>query len=429
MKNVLMIAYFFPPLGGPGVQRVQKFVKYLPLYDWNPTVLTVKPIEYIAYDKTLLEEIGDVAVHRTGSFDLMRLLYIFEKIRANGLKKKKIYTSIRGRTRKYFGDVFPIDSKIGWLPFAYSKGKKILKAKNINAIYATIGPFTSAIAAYNLAKKFKLPLIVDYRDLWTGKPDITYFSKWHKKFSIDWERRILQFANTVIINTDFSRKKIQTLFPEIQTSKFKVIYNGWDKTDFPNIKREDERKIIFSYTGGFYGERTPYFFLDVLKELLKKKLLPDNIEFRFIGNYFKDIEKMLKDNRLRKVIKIVTQVSHQESIVHLLQSDFLLLFIAKRKSEIVLPAKIFEYLAAKKPILAMIPEKGEAAKLIKENNAGLISEIDDEKAIMQNILKMIDLHKSNKAESFFDLNLNDYNKYERKHLTKQLSNILNETSV
>ncbi len=427
MKNVLMIAYFFPPLGGPGVQRVQKFVKYLPLYGWNPTVLTVKPIEYIAYDKTLLKEIGDVTVHRTGSFDPMRLLYIFEKPRSNG--RKKIYTNVRGRTRKFVGDVFPIDSKIGWLPFAYNKGKRILEAKNTNAIYATIGPFTSAIAAYKLAKKFKLPLIIDYRDLWTGKPDITYFSKWHKKFSVNWERRILNFANNVIINTDFSRKKIQTLFPEIQTSKFKVIYNGWDKNDFPNIKRKNEKKLIFSYTGGFYGERTPYFFLNVLKELLEKKLLPDNIEFRFIGNYFKDIEKMLTNNRLRKVIKIVPQVSHKESIAHLLQSDFLLLFIAKRKSEIVLPAKIFEYLAAKKPILAMIPEKGEAANLILDNNAGLISEIDDEAAIKTNVLKMIDLHKSNQAEIFFDLNLNDYNTYERKHLTKQLSNILNETSV
>ena len=427
MKNVLMIAYFFPPLGGPGVQRVQKFVKYLPLYGWNPTVLTVKPIEYIAYDKTLLKEIGDVTVHRTGSFDPMRLLYIFEKPRSNG--RKKIYTNVRGRTRKFVGDVFPIDSKIGWLPFAYNKGKRILEAKNTNAIYATIGPFTSAIAAYKLAKKFKLPLIIDYRDLWTGKPDITYFSKWHKKFSVNWERRILNFANNVIINTDFSRKKIQTLFPEIQTSKFKVIYNGWDTNDFPNIKRKNEKKLIFSYTGGFYGERTPYFFLNVLKELLEKKLLPDNIEFRFIGNYFKDIEKMLTNNRLRKVIKIVPQVSHKESIAHLLQSDFLLLFIAKRKSEIVLPAKIFEYLAAKKPILAMIPEKGEAANLILDNNAGLISEIDDEAAIKTNVLKMIDLHKSNQAEIFFDLNLNDYNTYERKHLTKQLSNILNETSV
>nr|MBC8385850.1 hypothetical protein [Candidatus Cloacimonadota bacterium] len=93
MKNLLFVSYFFPPLGGPGVQRSLKFAKYLPVYDWNPVVLTVKNIEYLAYDNSLLDEIRDIETYRTGSFDPMRFLFLLEKIRKT--RHKRIYDQTR----------------------------------------------------------------------------------------------------------------------------------------------------------------------------------------------------------------------------------------------------------------------------------------------------------------------------------------------
>jgi len=428
MKTVLIISYFAPPLGGPGVQRIQKFIKYLPKFGWKPIVITVKNVEYIAYDYSLLDEIKDAVIYRTESLDLMRLLYLFEKLRKSKTNNKRIYNTVNNFIRNKIRDIFPIDSKIGWLPFAIKKSEEICKIRKIDAVFATIGPYTSAIVAYKIANKFNLPLIIDYRDLWRGKPDITYFSEWHKKISIKWEKRILEFSQNIIVNTEYSKQKIVKLFLNINKSKFRVLYNGWDANDFNfNKKIIKKDKIIFTYTGGFYGERTPYYFLRSLDILCEKNLLPDNVEFRFIGNYLKNISDMFNNVKCKKNLKIIPQVSHKESIKYLLESNFLLLFIAKKNSEIVLPAKIFEYLASQKPILAMIPEKSEAAEIILKYNVGLISEIDDIKAIGKHILKLIDLDKTNRLEAEFNIFENDYLHFERKHQTGKLAEILNQT--
>jgi len=421
LKQILFISYFFPPLGGPGVQRAQKFTKYLPQFGWQPIVITVKNIEYIAYDYSLLKEISNVEIHRTDSFDLMRLLYHFERIRNIRKKENKLYMTASDSLRKFSRKIFPIDSKIGWIPFALKKGSQLIKNKDIKAIFVTIGPYSSAIVGYKLAKKFNLPLIIDYRDLWIGKPDITYFSNWHRKFSIYWERKMLKFARLITVNTEFTKDKILSLYSEIENSKFKVIYNGCDREDFSQKYSKENDKIIFTYTGGFYGERTPYYFLKVLEKMLNKNLLPPNIEFKFIGNYFKDIMQMLENKRLRSILAVIPQVTHKKSVKYLIQSDFLMLFIAKKDSEIILPAKIFEYLAARKPILAMIPRNGESAKIIRENNAGFISEIDEENLIMENILKLLNLYKSGLLNTHFKLDSKDYLKYERRNLTYELS--------
>jgi len=109
LKQILFISYFFPPLGGPGVQRAQKFTKYLPQFGWQPIVITVKNIEYIAYDYSLLKEISNVEIHRTDSFDLMRLLYHFERIRNIRKKENKLYMTASDSLRKFSRKIFPIE--------------------------------------------------------------------------------------------------------------------------------------------------------------------------------------------------------------------------------------------------------------------------------------------------------------------------------
>lgn len=411
-------------MGGPGVQRSLKFAKYLPVYDWNPVVLTVKNIEYLAYDNSLLDEIRDIETYRTGSFDPMRFLFLLEKIRKT--RHKRIYDQTRESIKSVFRDIFPIDSKIGWIPFAVKKGKMIFSIQKIAAVYATIGPYSNAMVGYKLAKRYKKPLIIDYRDLWTGKPDINYFSKLHKNLSISWERRILAFADKIIVNTKSTGEKIKMLFPEIDREKFSVIYNGWDKEEFSNIKHRviSEKKIIFTFTGGFYGDQTPQYFLAAITELTDRQKLPENLEIRFVGNYFNDVLAVFSKYKNLDFIKIIPQVSHRESISYQRESDFLLLFIAEKNSEMIVPQKMFEYFANKKPLLAMIPENGEAAQLIRENKAGLISEINDIEKMKTNILKLIEMyHKGTFRNEFYTKEENFLN-YERKAQTQHLAEIL-----
>ncbi len=411
MKKVLMISYFFPPLGGSGVQRAQKFVKYLPQFNWKPYVLTVKPVEYIAYDKNLYEEIKFTPIYRTESLDPMRILHLIEKVRN---RPEKIYHTTKPEIKKLSRNIFPIDSKIGWLPFAIPAGIKLCKNRQIDVIYATLSPYSSSIAAYYISKYTGLPYILDYRDLWQGKPDMEYLTEIHKKISVYWERKVLKYAKKVIINTEYSLQKIKKIYPETDEKKFAVIYNGFDEDDFKmKVSSHKKDKLIFTYTGGFYGERTPKFFVEALLKI--KDRLPKNVEFKFVGNYHSEIIKILQ--KVPEFIKIIPQVTHKESIRYLLESDFLMLFIAKQNSEIVIPAKLFEYIAAKKPILAMLPEKGEAAKIIKDYKLGLLCDTQDVLSISKNILSMIK-NKPKITESA-DLKI-----FTRKFQTEQLSNIM-----
>ncbi len=412
IKKVLFISYFFPPLGGAGVQRAQKFVKYLPQFGWKPYVLTVKPVEYVAYDDTLLKEIAFTPIYRTESLDPMRILHIFEKLRKN---KRRIYNSADPKIKKLSRNIFPIDSKIGWLPFAYLKGLSLCKQKIIQVIYATLSPYSSAVLAYLLSRKTGLPYVLDYRDLWQGKPDIEYLTDWHKKISENWERNVLKNASKVIINTKRAMKKIMEIYPEIDKKKFTVIYNGFDEDDFKFEKtmKKNTDKIIFTYTGGFYGERTPKYFIEAV-DLIKDKI-KDKVKFRFVGNYHKNILKML--NSLPELIEVIPQVTHRKSIKYLSESDYSMLFIAEKKSDIVIPAKLFEYMAIRKPIIAMIPQKGEAADLIKEYGLGFIVPSNDVNKIKDTILQAIE-HKIKITEN------KNLEKFTRRYQTKQLAQIL-----
>ncbi|TSA23972.1 glycosyltransferase [bacterium] len=424
LRNILFISYFFPPLGGPGVQRSGKFCKYLPEYGWNPIVVTVKDIAYVAYDNTLENEIAGIDVHRTDSLDMMRVLHKLEQCNFSR-KHDTIYTKTSSQRKQFFRGIFPIDSKVGWIPFAVHERKKIYRTHKLDAIYCSVGPFSSAIVGYVLSRKFNIPLIVDYRDLFRGKPDASYFTSWHERYAYKWEKKVLDRAHAVIINTHRAKERIQNLFPSIEKQKFFVIYNGYDKEDFPQISRTQSADIVFTYTGGFYGERTPKCFLQALAELEDLHQLPENVKFQFVGNLPVSIRKLFHNSGFMKHIILSPQVSHKESINYIMQSDFLLLFIAKIDSEIVIPAKLFEYLAAKRPILSMIPKHGEAAHIIEKFSAGLICEPDDVQKIKENILEMIKYKQLGIINEIFPIIENNYSAYERRNLTKKLVDVLN----
>ncbi|MBN2018283.1 MAG: glycosyltransferase family 4 protein [Candidatus Cloacimonetes bacterium] len=424
MKNVLFISYFFPPLGGPGVQRSVKFCKYLPEFGWHPIILTVKDIAYIARDDSLTTEVKNVDLDRTDSLDMMRLLYLFEKLKDTN-QEQGIYTKTSQHRKQFFRDIFPIDSKIGWIPFAYREGKKICKTQNIDVIYSTVGPFSSAILGYRLSKKFGIPFVVDYRDLFVGKPDESYLTSWHERYAYKWEKKILSRASAVIMNTERAKKRICELYPLINDTKFSVLYNGFDAEDYSQNFATSKNKIIFTYTGGFYGERSPAFLIKALEELKESRILPENVLFRFFGNISDSIREEFEHSKIKDHIQLTSQVSHKDSIKELLESDFLLLFIAKYKGELVIPAKLFEYLAARKPILAIIPSQGEAAHIINRNNAGIVCESDDIEKIKEAVVELVRERELGIITSRFPLAANDYSVFERRTLTGKLAETLN----
>jgi glycosyltransferase involved in cell wall biosynthesis len=191
--NVLIIAYYFPPMGLSGVQRTQKFVKYLPQFGWKPTVITVTPTGYFAQDYTLLEELKhlDVEIHRVGSLDPTRLF-----------KKKGVVQMPSERVRKtlsFISDIFFIpDNKIGWKRKVLKTVDGLFKSKKFDIVFATSPPYTDFLIGSEIHKKYKIPLVLDYRDVWHEYPYKVYPTPLHKYLNYKLEKQILHSASKVI---------------------------------------------------------------------------------------------------------------------------------------------------------------------------------------------------------------------------------------
>ncbi|MBT4334020.1 MAG: glycosyltransferase [Candidatus Cloacimonetes bacterium] len=394
MKKLLLIAYFYPPLGGPGVQRPSKLVKHLHKQDVSTDVITVNDIVFHSTDNKLLKEDKAHKIIRTTSLDLMSILKKISKPKTN----KAVYFSTPEKYKKIIRNIFPIDDKIGWLPFVINAGKKLIKSNDYDAIMATMGPYTSGVAAYKLAKANKLPLIVDYRDHWTLNPYITFFSKFHKSYAVKWEKRILQYASVITVVSKTMKNDLISEFGEQIENKIEVIYNGWDADDFSNFVIHNNKKITIKYIGNFYGHRSLKYFIDALELLHSQNKLTDDLVIQFTGNYYAETIDHITRSKVSHLIKVNPQIEHKDAIKSLMNCDALLLFIASYKGHGVLTGKLFEYLRSGKEILAMVPPKGEAAEVLKQNDHNLICEMENVESIANNFLKLIKILNNNNTE-------------------------------
>jgi len=409
MKRVLVIAYEYPPLGGGGVFRTLKFTKYLPHFGWKPYVLTVKNPEYRVRDPTLLKEVPQEAkIYRVFSFE--HKFFHFE--------------------RRLFGCrwIFIPDANIGWLPFAMKKGKEVITREKIDVIYATAPIFTSLLIGCLLKRETGKPLIVDFRDPWTQNVFIRYPTKFHRKIEEKMEETVLRVADYVITATESMKAELANKYPFI-SKRCVTITNGFDPEDFRNLKREShEEKFIITYTGGFYGLRTPEYFLTALRELIDEdEELKENLEVLFVGQVGRQGREIVRKLQLHNVVKLIPYTSHKRSIEYQVNSDVLLLVITEAGITSfpgAVTAKLFEYLAARRTILGLVPSEGEAAHIIKSMKAGIVSSPKNVNSIKGAITE---LYQKWKNETLTTPE-SDISKYSRKMLTKKLVTVFNYVS-
>ncbi len=363
MRRLLFITYYFPPHGGAGVQRTLKFVKYLPDYGWQPIVLTVNPGHSSLLDPTLKADIpADIQLYRTPALRLSeRLPWRFRNFMARW--------------------ILIVDEQLGWLPYATSVGQRLIASSKPDAIFSTSAPYTAHLVAYRLATNWQLPWIADFRDPWIGNISLRVPTKLHAKFIALMESKIIAHADRVCVVTEPMRQAFLRRYPRIEPSNFLSIPNGYDPQDFDIIDNVDldENKFIITYTGSFYsGSITPDVFLLSLKQLLEQQvILQEKLMVFFVGNIGKKVQHTITSLGLNKVVSLTGYQTHQKSIGYLVQSDLLLLIISNQPgSEVVMTGKVFEYLAAKKPILSISPP-GVASDLIREAHVGVVVDPDD----------------------------------------------------
>jgi len=407
MKKALLIAYHFPPLGGGGVFRTLKFTKYLPEFGYQPYVLTVKNPMYREKDPTLVKEIpAEAKIHRTFSFE-HRILRVPRLLNIN---------------LKWF---YLPDQNIGWLPFGASAGAKLVKKENIDVIFATSPIWTSLLIGLPVKKKTKKPLVVDFRDPWTDNPFINYPTKLHQRLERKMEKTVLSQADYVTVATDLIKSNLIRKYPFIE-SKIETITNGFDPDDFKNLKiGKKTGKFTITYVGSIYGLLTAKPFLTALKALVEeKKGFKEKAEAVFVGNCGKETSRLVRELGLDENVRFVGYVPHRKGLEFMVNSQALLLLITLEgsKGERILTGKLFEYLASRKPIIALVPENGLAANVIKSLKAGTVVSPRDAQRVKTAIENYFDQWAAGTLSAATD-DASDIRLYNRRFLTGKLAHI------
>jgi len=446
LKKVLIISYYFPPSGGPGVQRVLKFVKYLPLFGWEAIVLTVEDGDFPARDESLLKEIPDgVKVFRTRIFEpysLYRTLTGKSKGTAVDVDnitiggKKRLSERLAEFIRATF---FIPDARKGWKKYAVRQGKRIIAAEKPDLIFSSSPPYTCALIAMELKKYaykslgMNIPWVSDFRDAWTGY--LSSPNRWFIPSAIDrsMERRTLAGADALTIVAKGIESDFRNKYPEISDKKkFVLLTNGFDSDDYSQAVVDSTKndKFTIVYTGSMYGKRNPYYLLDTVAGLVNKGTIdPAKLKFIFVGRMGGEISAYINNSLLKNSIECIEYVTHSESINYLMKADAMLLLIDEDKySKMILSGKVFEYLGASmitgKPVLAITGE-GEASDLIHETSSGTVVPHHQPEKLAEVFLKYYNGFLENNDS--YSVNKKAIKQYERRALTKKLAEVLDDT--
>lgn len=412
MKKVLMIAHQFPPIGGSGVQRTVKFVKYLPQFGWEGIVLTRDAKKAQLTDNTLMSEIPEnTKIYRTSAWDFSELPVPFN------LAGKYIRRRV----------LIPDGEKL-WEIFSYKTAIDVMKNEKIDLIYSTSQPFSTHLLALKVKKAFPdIPWVSDFRDEWTNNAFVKAYNyrPYRVKKEKELEREVFEMSDAIVMNTPVMRDNSVRDNPDLEY-KFHVIPNGFDREDFEGIepgKRND--KFTLTYTGLIYGNTSPETVFCAIGKLICEGLISlSDIRLRFIGRFkVEELYKMAKAHNLEDAVQVLPYMPHRESVINLMQSDALLLLLG-RGTDAIYTGKLMEYINTGRPILATIPENGAAAKLIADTRTGFVADCDDVETTAKNFKVLFDHWKQ--GSEFFNPDRKKVSQYERRELTKKLADIFNE---
>lgn len=394
-KKVLIITYYWPPSGGAGVQRWVKFCKYLPEFEIQPIVLTVKDGTYPILDPSLEEDISDdLPIHYSKSIEPYSLF-----ARLTGKTDRQVSTpatafSTEGGFIQKLGvwirsNFFIPDARIGWIPATLSKAKDVIREQDIDVLITT-GPPNSTHVIGNKIKNWRpdLKWIMDMRDPWSQIFYNETLPRTSLAQNIDetLERKALKTADEVIVVSNGMAELQRNIFKR----KYHVIPNGFDHEDFSDRpSRAAKNKFTVKYIGSMTEPAIPYNFFEAINDLSDE--YRDRISIDFFGSYNQKVSAVIEEYNLGGIVNFQGYLPHLEAKAEMASADLLLLVIPRsRHNELILTGKLFDYIAAEQPILCIGPSEGDAAQIIKEYQLGVCFNYDEIKPIQNTLQKLLD---------------------------------------
>lgn len=424
MKKVLIITYYWPPAGGPGVQRWLKFVKYLPDFGMEPVVYIPENPTYPLLDRQLEEEVpASITILKKKITEPYAWASVFSKNKTRKIssgiipnkKKQSFLERLMLWTR---GNLFIPDARVLWVKPSVAYLSEYIKGNGIDTVITTGPPHSLHLIGLALKKKQHIKWVADFRDPWTtiGYHKALKLSGYAAKKHKDLEREVMQEADFLLVTSQTTKKE----FEAITAKPIHVITNGYDVEKV--VKEPLDEKFTLAHIGSFLSERNPRILWKALSELVKEEPgFKEHFQLKLIGATSQEIMETIDEFKLAPYVNNLGYVSHQEAVQHQRKSQVLLLIeIDSEETKSIIPGKLFEYMVSERPILAIGPEEADFAGILKQTNTGVFALYEEKDLVKETLLKYY--------KAYLEQNLKVYpvglQQYSRKNLTKQLADLL-----
>ncbi len=423
-KKVLIISYYWPPAGGPGVQRWLKFVKYLPEFDVEPIVYVPENPNYPLLDESLLEEVpNNATILKQPIKEPYKLAGVFSKKSSKAISKgiipeQKKQSFVEKLMLFVRGNFFIPDARTGWVKPSVKFLSEYIAKEGIETIITTGPPHSMHLIGLQLKAKLGVKWLADFRDPWTTigyHKQLKLMSSSAKKHK-DLEREVLNSADDVIV-TSFTTK---IEFEAITSKPIHVITNGYDYEAQQEFTMDS--KFSLAHIGSLLSKRNPEVLWRVLRDLRNTSdSFARDFQLNLIGAVSEDVLRSMYKYGLDNCIKNIGYVSHNKAVKHQKQSQLLLLIeIDSEETKCIIPGKLFEYMVSNRPIIALGPKDSDVEKIIKETNTGNYFYYNNYNSLKSVILEHYQAFKNNELQ----VHAIGLQKYSRKALTKSLSKLI-----
>lgn len=424
-KKVLIITYYWPPAGGPGVQRWLKFAKYLPQFGWQPTVYIPENPSYPLLDESLEKDVPqDLEIIRKKIWEPYQ---IAEKLNTSNKKFKAGQFDV-GENQSWKsklsiwvrGNFFIPDARVFWVKPSVKYLKKYLTENHFDTVVTTGPPHSVHLIGLELKKVFpNLKWIADFRDPWT---EISYYK--HLKLSKSSDQKHRKLEKMVFQNADYT---LATSFTDAENFRKKganavCITNGFDADEEKIKTKVKQEKFSLSYIGVLEQLRNPELLWKVLVEILTENVdFKKDFELKFVGRIDEKILQTFEITGLDQSVKNLGYVGHGKAQEEMHQSSLLMITnFPEESSKGIIPGKIFEYLQTGNQILSFGPKDSDVQKILNDTNAGQHFSYEDSLAVKNFILDRYAEWKSGESGS----HTKNIQQFSRKNLTRKLAEIL-----
>lgn len=394
LRTVLMVAYSFPPWGGMGALRVARFAKYLPLEGWNPIILTVNNNSSDPRDPSLIHGLpSGIQVVHTKTLDILGLWASWRKRLA--ASRKPTVEPMTSKTNSLLGNpggkwglfrtylrdlvLFP-DPQLGWVPFALIRGLQILSKQCVSAVYVTAPPWSALLVGVALKIITGVPLVSDLRD---PLFDYAFRPTWgrpQRAIMKVLEGLVIGKSDRIVVAWEGMRQSLTLRYGPQCYEKIVTITNSFDPDDFANASFPTAQNSRFSITfvGSLYRNLIPRPFLEGFSLFVQRaNLSPRDVIVTFAGNIGLEAKRQIHDAGLQDFVEVLDFIPHADSVSLIRRSDLLLIILPDVPlSHPIIPGKVFEYLAAKRPILAVAPY-GAVCDMVSQTGRGVYTSPSD----------------------------------------------------